>query len=386
MNESKLDLDIDNYTIKELLNVYKLEKLPEREEEIEMIMLKVKEKNVGDNVKNFFRNVGMRLKLEIRMNNLNKQPKEVNNYGMEMISRSEFIIPRTKLNMKQKKHIKENKFRKPVSSFLCIDSRFRANIFTSESNDFTIELPYMFNNVIELKLKTIEIVNAFTNINEDVSNNYFDISFNGIENRIAVTTGNYNHIALAATVNQSIIDKFGVAPTPPQLTFDNANGKSFFTLLQSSIDLSLNFTLKFSNNPTQPLNYLGYKLGFRKLEYKDISSNVKSEAIIDLGAERYFFVFLDDFHSQYYRDRFISITRDDFFTSNILARIKIGGGSYQVLYENNEDGIERSRIYSKPINLKKMRIKLLNIHGQLAEINNQDYSLVFEVVQKFVDD
>ena len=27
MNESKLDLDIDNYTIKELLNVYKLEKL-----------------------------------------------------------------------------------------------------------------------------------------------------------------------------------------------------------------------------------------------------------------------------------------------------------------------------------------------------------------------
>ena len=77
---------------------------------------------------------------------------------------------------------------------------------------------------------------------------------------------------------------------------------------------------------------------------------------------------------------------DDFFTSNILARIKIGGGSYQVLYENNEDGIERSRKYSKPINLRKMRIKLLNLHGKLAEINNMDYSLVFEVVQRFVDD
>ena len=75
MNESKLDLDIDNYTIKELLNVYKLEELPEREEEIEIIMLKVKERDVGENVKNFFKNVGMRLKLEIRMNNLNKKPK-----------------------------------------------------------------------------------------------------------------------------------------------------------------------------------------------------------------------------------------------------------------------------------------------------------------------
>ena len=94
-------------------------------------------------------------------------------------------------------------------------------------------------------------------------------------------------------------------------------------------------------------------------------------------------MFLDDFHSHYYRDRFVSITRDDFFTSNILARIKIGGGSYQVLYENNEDGIERSRKYSQPISLRKMRIKLLNLHGKLAEINNMDYSLVFEVVQRF---
>ena len=34
MNESKLDLDIDNYTIKELLNVYKLEKLPDSEEQV----------------------------------------------------------------------------------------------------------------------------------------------------------------------------------------------------------------------------------------------------------------------------------------------------------------------------------------------------------------
>ena len=36
--------------------------------------------------KNFFKNVGIRLKLEIRMNNLNKKPK--NEYGMETISRS----------------------------------------------------------------------------------------------------------------------------------------------------------------------------------------------------------------------------------------------------------------------------------------------------------
>ena len=386
MNESKLDLDIDNYTIKELLNVYKLKELPEREEEIEIIMLKVKERDVGENVKNFFKNVGIRLKLEIRMNNINKKPKKDNEYGMEKISRSEFIIPRTKLSKQQEKHIRENKFRNKVSSFLCIDSRFRSNVYTSESNDFTVDLPYMFNNVIEIKLKTIEIVNAFTNINEDVSNNFFDISFNGTEHRIAVSTGNYNHIALAGSINQTILSKFGSTPAPPQLTFDNANGKSFFTLLQSSIDLGLKFSLKFTNNPTQPLNYLGYKMGYRKLEYKNITDNIKSEAIIDIGAERYFFVFLDDYHSSYYRDRFISITRDDFFTANILARIKIGGGSYQVLFENNEDGIERSRIYSKPINLKKMRIKLLNIHGQLASINNQDYSLVFEVVQKFIDD
>ena len=33
-----------------------------------------------------------------------------------------------------------------------------------------------------------------------------------------------------------------------------------------------------------------------------------------------------------------------------------------------------------------MRIKLLNLHGKPAEINNMDYSLVFEVVQRFVDD
>ena len=71
-------------------------------------------------------------------------------------------------------------------------------------------------------------------------------------------------------------------------------------------------------------------MGYRKLTYVDVSDNIVSESVIDLAGERYFFVFLDDFHAQYYRDRFVSVTRDDFFTANILARIKIGGGSYQV--------------------------------------------------------
>ena len=67
----------------------------------------------------------------------------------------------------------------------------------------------MFNNVIEIKLKTIEIVNAFTNINEDVSNNFFDISLME-QNTEFVPTGNYNHVALAASINRGIISKFGL--------------------------------------------------------------------------------------------------------------------------------------------------------------------------------
>ena len=63
----ELDLNLDNYKLSELLNIYKLSLLPDNELIIDDIYeSKINNSNISTELKNFLYNVSIRLKMEIR--------------------------------------------------------------------------------------------------------------------------------------------------------------------------------------------------------------------------------------------------------------------------------------------------------------------------------
>ena len=352
-----MDLDLGNYKLSELLNIYQLSSLPDSEIIIDDIYNnRINNSNISSEIKNFLFNIKIRLKMEVR----EKIEKE-----------------------KRKSEKKEKKETKPKpnthSTYLCLDSRFRNNYYQTDSNNFIIDLPYEFNNVVKLGLMSIEIVNSITTLSVESENNVFDISYNIVEDnsykKVIIEDGNYPSSGFQQEINNDFNDLFG--PNQIQLIFNKKTGK---TVIQS-LDPSGQFNIYFGENKQEPFNTLGYKMGFRKREYKN-NYKLESESLFDLTGEKYFFLYVDDYNCNYYRDTIVSVQSNDYLTKNILGRITMGGDKYQVVYEDTSDLVKKERTYSGPINLKKLHIKLLNVYGNIANINMIDYSIIFEIIQK----
>ena len=175
-----LDLNIDNYNISELLNVFKIDYLPDDENIIDNILKKFNKSDINTNIRNFFKNVGMRLKLESRFKKLENKQIIPQNTDLTLndsrIQQKDFLINK-EITDKEKKELNRRRILEDQHTYLCIDSRFRKDFYNTKSNDFIIELPYKFNNVIEIKLMSIELVNAFTTVIVEKDNNLGTIEF-----------------------------------------------------------------------------------------------------------------------------------------------------------------------------------------------------------------
>lgn len=356
-----MDLDLDNYKLSELLNIYQLSSLPNSEIVIDDIYNnRINNSNISSEIKNFLFNIKIRLKMEVR----DKEKAEA---------------------VKKKETKKETKKKESTRSvYLCVDSRFRKNYYNTNSNDFIIELPYEFNNVIKLGLMSIEIINSITTLSVESENNKFDISYNNTDSsgnilhQVIVEDGNYSSSDFQTEINNDLNNAFGFGVL--ELSFNKKTGKTVIQSIDPN-DPNGHFNIYFGENKQEPFNTLGYKMGFRKKEYK-YQNKIESESLFDLTGEKYFFLYVDDYNCNYYKDTIISVQSNDYLTKNILGRITMGGDKYQVIYEDTSDLIKKERIYSGPVNLKKLHIKLLNVYGNIANLNNVDFSIIFEIVLK----
>jgi len=247
----------------------------------------------------------------------------------------------------------------PRKILICLDTRFRNNFENTLSNDFTIDLPYELSRVVSIKFKSIELVNGYYAIDEKSNNN--KITIDSIP--YSIPSGNY-------TINELKTLFSGLLPNSINFDVDITNGKTTFSS-------SNNFILDFGMNEKEPNNTLGYSFGFRKQNYSDSNSYI-SESIYNLEKDRYFYIFVDDYKSSNTYDNIVVIQKDKYLTKNILARIVNSGEAFQIIYEDNSDRIEKKRVYCVPVGISRLRIKVLNMYGNVININNADYSIVLE--------
>ena len=318
-----------------------------------------------------------------------------------------------------------------------IDSRFRPDYYKTSSSDQRLTLPYKFENVINMRLASLELPLTYYTISEAYGNNTFNVEWNpdtsgNYQNavQIKIPDGNYSSITKKTTMssieailnaqlqnpNQHVINggKSIVQDASFNLryTVDSNSGRSIFATDVSGVTDPSGLVISGYNSfriimgvgtdgttdVSEPLPFfLGWNLGYRLNVYEsgpgsvDASGNIMlppaivSEGICYIKGPQYMFVAVDDYNNNV-NNYYVSAYADSINSKNILARINLSSvvqsnGVYQT---GEDDGfstqVNRSRNYFGPVNIERLRITLYDEYGRIINLNNMDWScaLMFE--------
>jgi len=276
------------------------------------------------------------------------------------------------INPLKKRTIKKN---------LNIDTRFRENYYSTSSTNFNLNLPMNINDVLQMQLASIEVPTTYYVISKQYGNNYFTIVVNGSSTVVNLPNGNYDQLAIMTQINNQLsilgspfdrvsftINLDGVFTGTGQ-TLVGSNGTG------SVSEIQLNFQAdKFGEddkNTPLPLK-LGWILGFRNGIYQG-NLNYVSESVVDTTGPKYIYLVIDDYNNSV-NNSFYSAFNSSILNKNILARISLQANNFNIFTQNNLGIVSTPREYFGPINLQIMNIQLLDEYGRILELNNMDFS------------
>jgi hypothetical protein len=310
--------------------------------------------------------------------NIIKQP--VTAYGQS--SPSEFY--QGTINPLSKRIIRQN---------INIDTRFRENYYTSNASNFHVDLPIRLTQVVSLQLSALELPNTFYVISQVFGNNFIVLEITGQPSLIiTVPDGNYDYLGLQSYLNNFLSS--AIAPyntinflvdinTPDGSGPRYGSGRMIIGSSTGTQDFSINFlTDRYGNDDRQtplPLK-LGWVMGFREGYYENALTYV-SEGILNLLGPRYIYMVIDDFNNNV-NDGFYGAFSSSILYKNILARISLQGEAFSFLSQNSLNFITTPRQYFGPVDIQKLQVQLLDEYGRILNLNNMDYSfcLTFQTV------
>jgi len=275
-----------------------------------------------------------------------------------------------------------------------IDTRFRDNYYSSNASNFHVNLPIRLTQVVSLQLSAMEFPNTFYVISKVFGNNFLVLEIpNEAPQVVTIPDGNYDYLSLQKYINTFLASLVGSPYTNIQFLADintpsgmggaAGSGKMIVGSTSGTQEFAINFlTDKNGNDDRQtplPLK-LGWLLGFREGRYENAFTYV-SEGIINLVGPRYIYLVVDDFNNSV-NDGFYGAFSNSILNKNILARISLQGSVFSVLSQNNFSLITTPRQYFGPVDIQKLQIQLLDEYGRILDLNNMDYSfcLTFQTI------
>ena len=410
---SNFDLNINNYTIKELEDLFDL---PSNYDEsiIEIQETKLRQNILSDrsiisqtknNTLDFINKVKKTLAEQLKTNvisntNISKFSKNLESvYNMNktlessdtIMSGSTNIIKRSitpygqsspsefyqgTINPLNKRVLRQN---------INIDTRFRENYYSTSASNFHVDLPLKLTEVVSLQLSALEFPTTFYVVSQVFGNNFFVLELPDVVPLIVtIPDGNYDYLALQSYINNFLVNgpieyqdiQFLVdANTPEGSGSQGGSGKMIVSSISGTLDFSINFlTDRYGNDDRQvplPLK-LGWLMGFRNGYYENNVTYV-SEGIINLLGPRYIYLVVDDFNNNVL-DGFYGAFTSSILNKNILARISLQGSVFNYLSKDNFNLISTPRQYFGPVDIQKLQIQLLDEYGRILNLNNMDYS------------
>jgi hypothetical protein len=422
-----LDLDINNYTIKDIERFFQLSPNSNyTSSDIELKEYKIREQllSSGHINKRFKRNLIEFLNLAkdwltfVKCNREIKQPTIIpKNYKLDTIDSplSKRPLERTDelISRPDTQFIYSNNSdffpgtlnplnTRIITKCLNIDTRFREDLYNTQSSDFILQLPTKFNKIVSMQLASVEFPISFYGISSAYGNNFLYIAanYNSFDtsglilnaNQIfVIPDGNYTANDLVDTINALL------SPLNPDESL--LHPTNVFSYIQLSLDISttgsgtgkitikptgtyagnintifLDFTKDINGNPDtiHVASKLGWNLGFIKPKYQG-HSTYTADTTAEPASIRYIYLAIDDFNNSS-NNHFVSVFSKSIMSPDILARISLTGSFFSLIMENDFNIVTEPRRYFGPVDIQRLRIRLFDDHGRILPMNNSNFS------------
>jgi hypothetical protein len=430
---SNFDLDVQNYTIEDIEEFFKLVK-PYTSNDIESKEYKIrttllKNKNVPKNLKRdvivfctaakqwlLFSKFGestMEDHVEYQKQpSIPQQRLDVSQYPISSranLRESELLVN----NGKPYIFIDDSQYHKGdmnplnqrvISKCLTIDTKFRDHYNKSQSSDFHIQLPSKISNVVSMQLSNFQIPMTFYNISSAYGNNYLwiyantqeyqDGPINEYSTMIIIPDGIYTADTLIDIINhllapedcdgnlKNVDNIFSYINFFLDMDEDlvNGTGRVYLEPTGEKKDTINTFGMDFTKNiEGVPDNVnikmrLGWTLGFRYPSYFG-SRFYKSETSIDVKTIKYAYLSIEDYQKSV-NNLFLSAFDNCQVNDNTIARILLDKEEFSIHAEKSMNLITEKRTYFGPVDIQRLRIQLFDDYGRNISMNSTDYSFV----------
>lgn len=258
-----------------------------------------------------------------------------------------------------------------TKKLLHLDSSFRDNLYYNQNRaSFRYTLPQAINDVVSIKLKTINIPNSWYQISDIEETNVFTIQdINGSGYDITLPNGNYTSIELKDYINNELSNINDLSNI--ELDYDTKKNKYIFKKITGN-----NFTLIFRDDSV--INFektLGWIMGFRMSNYIE-QSEVESEGLFLDCNNRYIYFSLNDFQNNRSNNQIVFFNNST-MNESILGKIHLTNDCKYS--ESDYLNSFEERKYFGPIKLSKFDIQLLDKYGNLIDLNHMDFDFTLEI-------
>jgi len=394
------DLNINNYNIDELIDMFELP------ENFDNNIIDIKESRLKDNIinnKEINREIKSKtLNFLVEAKNLILKQSNLFEEKKDDLYNSSYELRSSQLENKEEHMVQLREKNSYLSSYpssyfpgvinpikkrtieknLNIDTRFRENYYSSSSSNFNFGLPLNINNVLKMQLSSIELPTSYYTISKDYGNNYFNIVVDASSSLlITIPDGNYTGVTLTDSINTQLQSE-GVPFSNVIFKTDFYNGltgsaKTLVGFFDSTTHTRLEINFQSNEHGNNDINTplplkLGWLLGFRNGIYTN-NLNYASESIVDLSGPKYLFLVIDDYNNSV-NNNFYSAFNSSLLNKNIIARISIHASNFSSLSHNNLSLITTPREYFGPVNIQTMNVQLLDEYGRNLDLNNMDFS------------
>ena len=332
--------------------------------------------------------------------------------------------------------------RRVIKRLLSMDTLFRTKYDSSSATNASWVLPYPVENVVSMKIASLQIPNMWYAFSELNKTNRFMVIITGINvgtyvptqvytNEIVIPDGNYTGAEFVQIMNnlfqntQNGMEFF-------QMTINAYTGKltlsQTYLVVNQTNSPNLVYTVEFDNIRKYDKFYThcitecefellkkqhakeyynanihsisktaGWMMGYKHPIYTRTWASTFINSINAVPAVTYYaaltaeaaygnnsvwnymYVDVDDYNKNFITNSIIAQTGDSYLGVNLLGRIPIGNEQLTIINDTGGDTTFKTREYLGPVRLEKLTIRLLDKFGTVIPTNGNDYSIALEL-------
>ena len=304
-----------------------------------------------------------------------------------------------------------------TSTLLNINTKFRKNFYETSATDFVLDLPEEFKNVVSITVVSVQVPNSNYTFCSSYGTNEFTVELFDLSGNLATTDWDN-------TVRETKVIKIkeGIYTGPILQDYLNTNVFSIGELKRigckydgisrkfrffrdfraeekggmedtGQVKRCFNIDFRLNEDKNRPIQMnMGWILGYRQQYYNweedyvdasgvnfKLDQGYNPEAVYDNLGSRYFILCIDDFNKNYSNTLSSPFTESVFNNETAIAKVPNNPNSV-----NFDDIFYQSRRnYFGPVNIKKIKIQLLDELGRVVDLNNNDFSFSIQIEQLY---